>query len=370
MSAMKVKYSYLDKQFEDYEEILKKIAAVVRTGDFTLGLDVSEFEEMFAAKLGARFGIGVNSGTDALFLSLKAIEVGPGDEVITAANTFIATAGAIAATGARPVYCDVTDEYVINPDMIEALITPKTRAIVPVHYAGVPVDMDRIMGIAERHRLQIVEDACQAFLAEYHGKCAGTFGATGAFSLHPLKNLNVWGDAGIIVTDDDKIAGTLRQLRNHGLRNRDEVDFFGYNSRLDSVQAVVGKHLIVSSDWITNTRIDWAVRMDEAFKDLEGDIIVPQRRPHKRYVHHLYMVSARNRNDLLKFLLENGVDAKIHYPIPLHLQKCSAHLGYRKGDFPVAENQAESIITFPVHQHLEEKQVEYMIDCVRRFYER
>jgi len=367
---MKVNYSYLQEQFKDYNDIFEKIALVVQSGDFTLGRAVGEFEDAFAAKLGARFGIGINSGTDALFLSLKAIDVGPGDEVITAANTFIATAGAIAATGARPVYCDVTDEYVIDPDRIESLLTPRTRAIVPVHYAGVPADMDQITKIADQHMLPIVEDACQAFLAEYRGKCAGTFGSTGAFSLHPLKNLNVWGDAGMIVTDNANIAGTLRQLRNHGLRNRDEVDFFGYNSRLDSVQAVVGSHLIESSDWITDTRIKWAGRMDEAFREMGEHICVPERRPHKRYVHHLYMVTVRNRDRLLSHLLENGVDAKIHYPIPLHLQRCSAHLGYRPGDFPVTEQQAQSIITFPVHQHLEEAQVEYMIDCVRRFYER
>lgn len=367
---MKVKYSYLEEQFKDYEVILGKIGAVVQAGDFTLGRAVGEFEEAFAAKLGARFGIGVNSGTDALFLSLKAIGVGPGDEVITAANTFIATAGAIAATGARPVYCDVTDEYVIDPEKIESLITAKTRAIVPVHYAGVPADMDEIASITKKNGLHIVEDACQAFLSEYRGKCTGTLGSTGAFSLHPLKNLNVWGDAGIIVTDDEKINGTLRLLRNHGLRNRDEVDFFGYNSRLDSVQAVVGSHLISSSNWITDTRIKWAGRMDDAFRKMGEHISVPERRPHKRYVHHLYMVTAADRDNLLSYLLDKGVDAKVHYPIPLHLQRCSAHLGYGEGDFPVTEQQAKSIITFPVHQHLEESQVEYMIDCVRSFYER
>jgi len=367
---MRVKYSYLEEQFTDYRTIFDRIAEVVRTGDFTLGSAVSRFEEEFAAKLGARFGIGVNSGTDALVLSLKAIGAGPGDEVITAANTFIATAGAIAATGARPVYCDVTDEFVIYPDMIASLITPKTRALVPVHYAGVPADMDRIMAIAEEHRLPVVEDACQAFLAEYKGKCCGTFGITGAFSLHPLKNLNVWGDAGIIVTDDENMADVLRRLRNHGLRNRDEVDFFGFNSRLDSVQAVVGSHLIETSDWITQTRIKWASRMDDALGQMDGDIMVPARRPHKRYVHHLYMVVARDRDELLEFLIENGVDAKIHYPIPLHLQRCSAHLGYQQGDFPITEQQAHSIITFPVHQHLDEEQIDYMIECVRRFYDR
>jgi aminotransferase EvaB len=367
---MKIKYSYLEEQFKDYEEIFNKMALVVKCGDFTLGSAVRKFEEEFAAKIGSRFAIGVNSGTDALFLSLKAIGIGPEDEVITAANTFIATAGAIAATGATPVYCDVTEEYVLDPESLEGRISPKTRALLPVHYAGVPADMDRIITIAQKHRLPVVEDACQAFLSKYNGKCSGTFGVAGAFSLHPLKNLNVWGDAGMIVTDDEKIAEKLRKLRNHGLRNRDEVDFFGFNSRLDSIQAVVGSHLIESSDWITETREKWAGKMDSAFNQMKSNVIVPVRRPHKRYVHHLYMVSARNRDQLLSYLKENGVDAKVHYPIPLHLQRCSEYLGYKKGDFPNTERQAKSIITFPVHQHLTEEQIQYMIDCTRRFYDK
>jgi dTDP-3-amino-2,3,6-trideoxy-4-keto-D-glucose/dTDP-3-amino-3,4,6-trideoxy-alpha-D-glucose/dTDP-2,6-dideoxy-D-kanosamine transaminase len=365
---MKVKYSYLKEQFKDYEPIFKKITRVVETGDYTLGSEVAEFEQKFASLLGAKYGIGVNSGTDALFLSLKAIGVGTGDEVITATNTFIATAGAIAATGARPVYVDVTDEYVIDPDLIENAITSRTRAIIPVHYAGVPADMDRIMEIGEKHALPIVEDSCQAFSAALNGKCVGTFGVTGAFSLHPLKNLNVWGDSGIIITDNEEIKNRLLLLRNHGLRNRDEVDFFGYNSRLDTIQAVVANHLLQDSEWITENRIKWANQLDMAFKQMSGVIKVPLRRKNKRYVHHLYMIMVKNRDNLLKYLIEKDIEAKIHYPIPLHLQKCSAHLGYKEGDFPVAENQARSLITLPVHQHLKFAHVEYMIDNIIAFY--
>jgi dTDP-4-amino-4,6-dideoxygalactose transaminase len=365
---MKVKYSYLDEQFKDYEPIFKKIARVVETGDYTLGLEVAEFEEKFASLLGAKYGIGVNSGTDALFLSLKAIGVGTGDEVITATNTFIATAGAIAAAGARPVYVDVTDEYVIDPDLIENAITSRTRAIIPVHYAGVPADMDRIMEIGRKQALPIVEDSCQAFSAALNGKCVGTFGVTGAFSLHPLKNLNVWGDSGIIITDSEEIKNRLLLLRNHGLRNRDEVDFFGYNSRLDTIQAVVANHLLQDSEWITENRIKWANQLDMAFKQMSEVIKVPLRRKNKRYVHHLYMIMVKNRDNLLKYLIEKDIEAKIHYPVPLHLQRCSAHLGYKEGDFPVAEDQARSLITLPVHQHLESEHVEYMIDNIIAFY--
>jgi len=367
---MKVKYSYLEEQFKDYHIIFDKISEVVKTGDFTLGAAVSEFEAEFAACLGAKFAVGVNSGTDALFLSLKSLNVEPGDEVITTPNTFIATVGAIIATGARPVFVDVTDEYVINPDLIEGVVTQRTKAIMPVHYTGVPADMDKIMTIAHKHALPVIEDSCQAIGATFDGKCAGTFGLTGGFSLHPLKNLNVWGDSGIIVTDSAEVRDRLVLLRNHGMVNRDEVDIFGYNSRLDSIQAVVGKHLVKDLDWITETRIRWANRFDEALSELTEFVQIPERRENKRYVYHLYMVMANDRDNLLTFLLNNGIEAKVHYPIPLHLQRCSTHLGYKEGDFPVTESQAKSIITLPVHQHLREAEMAYMISKIKEFYKK
>ena len=226
------------------------------------------------------------------------------------------------------------------------------------------------MAIAHRHGLPVIEDACQAISATLNGKCAGTFGLTGGFSLHPLKNLNVWGDSGVIITDSEEMRDRLILLRNHGLRTRDEVDLFGYNSRLDSVQAAVGNHLIKDINWITETRIKWGQRMDAALAELAEYVTVPKRRPNKRYVHHLYMFMAQNRDRLLSFLTQNGIDAKVHYPIPLHLQRCSAHLGYKEGDFPVTEAQAKSIITLPVHQHLKEEQVDYMIERIKEFYKR
>lgn len=365
---MRVPFSYLKEQFKDHQVYLDKISEVVTTGDYTLGKAVTEFEQRFAALLGAKYAIGVNSGTDALFLSLKAMGVGPGDEVITTPNTFIATVGAIVASGARPVFVDCNDEYVINADLIEPAITSRTRAIMPVHYAGVAADMDKIMTVARQHGLPVIEDACQAILGALQGKCAGTFGLTGAFSLHPLKNLNVWGDSGVIITDNEEIRDRLVLLRNHGLVNRDEVACFGYNSRLDTIQAAVGNHLIQEIHWITETRIKWAHRLDQALSQFSGCITVPRRRPHKRYVHHLYMVQARDRDKLLAFLESNGIEAKVHYPMPLHLQRCSAHLGYQAGDFPVTEALAQSIITLPAHQHLKEEHIDYVIEKIREFY--
>jgi len=365
---MKVKYSYLEEQFKDHKEIFNRLDKLIQSGDYTLGKPVQEFEQKFAGLIGTKYAIGVNSGTDALFLSLKAIGVGQGDEVITVPNTFIATVGAIMATGARPVFVDVTDEFTINPELIEHTITKNTKAIMPVHYAGHPADMSDIMDIAKRYELPVIEDSCQAISAAIDGQCVGTFGLTGGFSLHPLKNLNVWGDGGIIVTNSEEILDRLLLLRNHGLKNRDEVDTFGYNSRLDSLQAVVGNYLINDMHTITETRIKWANKLDSALAGLKNFVTIPKRRPNKRYVYHLYIIIVKKRDELLSYLIKNEIEAKIHYPMPLHLQPAAAHLGYKKGDFPVTESQCSSMLTLPVHQHLGEKQIDYMIEKITKFY--
>ena len=365
---MKVKYSYLKEQFADHQGIFHRIDELIESGDYTLGKSVEEFEERFSRLIGTKYAIGVNSGTDALFLSLKAIGVGAGDEVITTPNTFIATVGAIVAAGAKPVFVDVLDDYTMNPNLIENVITSNTRALMPVHYAGHPADMPTITRIADKYGLPIIEDSCQAISASIDNKCVGTFGMTGGFSLHPLKNLNVWGDGGIIVTDSKEIRDKLILLRNHGLKNRDEIQTFGYNSRLDSLQAIVGNHLIRDIQDITEERIKWANKIDAGLDDLKDYITIPERKTNRRYVYHLYMLMVKDRNDLLSYLIENGIEAKVHYPIPLHLQEAALRLGYKKGDFPVTEVQCDSIITLPVHQHLVEEQVDYMISKIRQFY--
>ena len=366
---MQVKYSYLEEQFSNPKPIFDEIAKLVQSTDYTLGYPVEEFEGNFAELIGTQYAVGVNSGTDALFLSLKAIGVDVGDEVITVPNTFIATVGAIVAAGARPVFVDVLDgDYVINPELIERAITPKTKALLPVHYAGHPADMPAIMAIAERYGLPVIEDACQAITAIIDNQNVGTYGITGGFSLHPLKNLNVWGDGGIIVTNSEEICNKLVLLRNHGLQNRDEVQIFGYNSRLDSLQAVVGNYLIKDIEKITKQRITWANTLDAGLADLNEFITIPERKPNKRYVYHLYMLMVKERDKLLAYLHEHGIEAKVHYPIPLHLQEAAQHLGYKEGDFPVAEAQAKSIITLPVHQHLKQEQIDYMIEMIHKFY--
>lgn len=365
---MKVRYSYLRQQFADPEEIINGIRELIQRGDFTLGAAVSEFEQRFAALIGTQYAVGVNSGTDALMLSLKALGIGHGDEVITAANTFIATAGAINAIGARPVFVDVTPYFTLDVTQVEKAITSHTKAVMPVHWTGEPADMDALMAICQRHGLPVVEDACQAILAEYRGCKAGTFGEMAGFSLHPLKNLNVWGDAGMIVTNSADHHERLRLLRNHGMTNRDEIALLGYNSRLDTLQAIVGNWLIDQVHTITSKRIENATRYDLSFADLEPQVLRPARRTDTRCVFHLYMLRVQRRDELLAFLLDRGISAKVHYPIPLHLQQGLAHLGYKKGDFPVAEEQADSVITFPVDQHLSEVEQQFVIDSVRAFY--
>ncbi len=367
---MKVPFGYLDRQFADIDAYLGDVRAVVESGDFTLGGAVDEFERRFAAQCQMPHAIGVGSGTDALILSLRALGIGPGDEVITAPNTFIATVGAIAMSGARPVFVDSDEGYTIDVSKVEAAVTPRTKAIMPVHYSGNAADVEALLPIAQKQGLKIIEDGCQAFGAARNGKPIGSWGDTVCFSLHPLKNLNVWGDAGMVVTRSPEIDRTIRLLRNHGLVSRDEVECFGGNSRLDSLQAAIGNRLIAQAPFITERRIANARRLDAGLADLAGRVRVPKRSPQVKHVYHLYMIRVDKRDELLAFLLQNGVSAKVHYPIPVHLQRAAAHLGYKPGDFPVAEEDARTLITLPAHQHLTDEELDYTLAKVHEFYQK
>lgn len=368
---MKVPYSYLDRQFSEPDKIWAEVKKVVMSGDFTLGKAVTEFEGRFAELIGTKYAVGVGSGTDALFLSLKALGIGNDhtDEVITTANTFVATAGAIETAGAKIVFVDCNDRYVMDVNIVEKAITPRTKAIMPVHFAGQPVDMTHLMAIAKKHNLPVIEDACQSIDSSFDGKRCGAIGITGGFSLHPLKNLNVWSDGGLVTTNSEEVRDKLRLLRNHGMVNRDEYAFYAYNSRLDSVQAAVGNYMIGDAKRITDRRIEVADTYDAALKDLKEFIYIPERKSNERNVYHLYMMLVKDRDQLLAFLNKNEIEAKIHYPIPLHLQQASKHLGYKRGDFPVAEKQAASLITLPVHQHLRDDEIKFAVSKVREFYQ-
>ncbi len=366
---MKVPYSYLPDQFANPKAILNEIEELVRSGDFTLGKAVTEFENRFAVLIGTKYAIGVGSGTDALFLSLKALGIDKGDEVITATNTFVATAGAIETAGAKIVFVDCNEKYVMDTNAISKAITPKTKAIMPVHFSGQPADMKKILEIGVKNNVHVVEDACCAIDGASAQLRCGAAGITGAFSLHPLKNLNVWGDAGVITTNSTEVDRQLRLLRNHGMVNRDVYEFYAYNSRLDSLQAVIGNHLLDDVKWITDQRIKFANAYDQFFaKELEDFVTIPPRSSNERHVYHMYMMLVKDRDNLNQYLQKSGIESKIHYPTPLHLQPASKKLGYKLGDFPVAESQAKNIISLPVHQHLSDEQVNYVAQKVKEFY--
>jgi dTDP-4-amino-4,6-dideoxygalactose transaminase len=365
---MKVDYSYLAAQFGQPEPILDAVRVLLKRGDFTLGQEVGEFEKRFAAVAGTRHAIGVNSGTDAAILIFRALGIGPGDEVITAPNSFIASAGAIAMAGATPVFADVRDDYNIDPAKVEAAITPRTKAIFPVHLTGKPADMETICAIAKRRGLHVVEDAAQAIDASINGKPVGSWGIAAEFSLHPLKNLNVWGDGGMVTTDSDELAAKIRLYRNHGLINRDEAEVFGGNSRLDTLQAVVGLHVLDELAEVNETRIRNAAFYDNRLAALAPNILLPPRGSNVRQVYHTYVIRARRRDELKQYLFDNGIDVKVHYPIPIHLQKCSTHLGHKRGDFPVTEEHCATILTLPVHQAMTRDQLEYVVEMIETFY--
>lgn len=364
---LSVQHNYLAKQFADRDLILEKIREVVIRGDFTLGREVETLEDAYAQLVGAKHAIGVGSGTDAIFLSLKALDLQPGYEVITTAFTFYATIGAIVAAGGTPVFCDIQDDFNINVAGIKKLITKKTKAILPVHWSGKPCDMDEMIEISEEFGIPIIEDACHSILAEYNGRRTGTFGLTGCFSFHPLKNLNVWGDGGIITTNSDEMNARVRLLRNHGLVDRDHCKIFGYNSRLDTIQAVVANHLLGKIDSITTARIANAKYLDMGL-GFVPEIKIPKRVSSIKEVFHIYSFMAENRDSLMHFLRENGVDAKAHYPIPMHLQPAARYLNYKKGDFPNAENAAHRTLSLPVHEFIEPRDLDFMISKVKEFY--
>lgn len=367
---MEVPFGYLDRQFANIDSYLDAIKKLVQSCDFTLGAPVRELEERFTELSGMPYSVGVGSGTDALILSLKILGIGPGDEVVTTPNTFIATVGAIAMTGARPAFVDSNLDYTIDVSQIEAAITPSTKAILPVHYTGRPAEMDTIMDIARKYDLFVVEDACTAILAAINGRQVGTWGDTGCYSMHPLKNLNIWGDGGVIVTKSEDVYNKLKLFRNHGLKNRDEVLMFGHNSRLDSIQAVIANRLMEEDNVysITDRRIQNAMTYDKAFSDLGEFISIPERPNNIKQVFHLYIIRVQDRNNLLRFLNESGIKAKVHYPIPIHLQKAASYLGYKAGDFPVAEEHSRISISLPCHQYLTDDEINYVIEKVHEFY--
>ena len=366
-SAASINHNYLREQFADCDDILAKIREVVVRGDFTLGCEVDELEHEYADLCGARHAVAVGSGTDALLLSLKAAGVSEGDEVITTPFTFYATVGAIVTAGGTPVFVDVGDDYNIDAAQIASKISKNTKAIMPVHWSGRPCEMDVIESVAEKHGIPVVIDACHAICAAYKGRKVGELGTTSCFSFHPLKNLNVWGDGGIVTTNSTHIANQLRLLRNHGLVSRDRCQVFAYNSRLDTIQAVIARHMLCKIAHITESRIANAAYFDAQLAGMAG-IKLPERRADIREVFHLYSVLCEDRDSLQRFLLGRGIDAKVHYPTPMHLQPAAAFLGHQVGDFPTTEKICGQTLSLPVHEFISKEQQDHVIACVKDFY--
>ena len=365
--SLKIKHNYLSKQFFDYKKILKKFEKVIKRNEFTLGQEVDQFENKIAKLLKAKYVVSVGSGTDALMLSLKAIGVKEGDEVITTPFTFYATIGAIVTAGAKPIFVDVKKDYNIDPDLIESKITKKTKAILPVHWAGRVCEMDKIIKIAKRNKLEIVEDSCHAILATYKNKFAGKFSKFGCFSMHPLKNLNVWGDGGFILCSNKSDYNKMRLMRNHGLVGRNKNLIFGYNSRLDTLQAVVALNALKKIKNITKRRIENAKYLDSKLKDIKNIECVKRDKKIKE-VFHLYKINFKNkkiRDKVLKILIKNGIDAKIHYPTSMHLQPAAKKFGYKKGDFPITEKLSQTSISLPVHEYVTQKNLDLMISFIK-----
>ncbi len=357
---MKVPFVDLAQQHRTIEDELRQVfTRVLERSSFILGPEVLQFEEAFASYLGVAHCIAVNSGTAALHLTLQALGIGPGDEVITVPNTFIATAEAITAVGARPVFVDVdSTSYTMDPTAVESLITPRTRALLPVHLYGQSADLAPLLAIARRHNLALVEDACQAHGATYEGSKVGTLGIAGCFSFYPGKNLGCLGEGGAVVTNDPGVAEQVRRLRDHGSVRKYEHRIPGYNFRMEGLQAGFLSVKLKQLDAWNERRRQAAKRFDEMLSG--SPLVLPAEMPYGRHVYHLYVVQAADRDELRNQLSAAGIDTGLHYPIPLHLQEAYSRLGHHEGSFPVTENMCHRIVSLPMHPCLSDEQIEYV----------
>jgi aminotransferase EvaB len=361
-------WDYLNEYHRDREQILGLVDRVFSSGRLILGKEVDAFENNFSAYCGAAHGVGVNSGTDALFLALKALGLGQGDEVITVANTAVPTVAAIRATGATPVFVDVEeDTFLMDAAKLDSALSSKTRCILPVHLYGQPVDMDPVLDISSRKGLFVVEDCAQATGAVYKGKKVGTFGSLGAFSFYPTKVLGGFGDGGMIVTDSGDLCDRVRRLRFYGMREAYYAEEEGFNSRLDEVHAAILNFKLQSVDEEVKKRRDLAEGYSRELAGI-GDLILPSTRSNCAHQFYVYTVRTSRRDGLNAYLRENGIEGRIHYPVPIHLMRGYQFLGYREGDLPVTERLAREILSFPLYPGMSMEDMDRVIRCVRDFY--
>lgn len=370
MGEAKMKVPFLDLKAQQEaisDEITTAIQQVIDQTAFAGGPFVARFEEEFARFCHSQYAVGVSSGTSALWLALLGLGIGQGDEVITVPNTFIATAEAISFAGAKPVFVDVEAQtYNMNPELLEAAITPRTRAIIPVHLFGQTADMDAVTAIARRYGLCVIEDASQAHGAEYKGRRAGSIGDLGCFSFYPGKNLGAYGEAGCVVTNNNEWAEKIRKLRDHGQAKKYYHDLIGWNGRMDGIQgAILRVKLKYLEDWNAKRR-QHAALYNELLKG-QDYLITPAEANYAKHVYHIYALRTPKRDKLISYLAENEIYCGIHYPIPLHLQKAYQCLGLQKGVYPVAEQCAAEFVSLPMFPELAGAQIERVVESIKKF---
>lgn len=363
---MKIDLAVLDRQFElhraDYEAAALR---ALRSGWYILGPELEAFEREFAVFTGAKHCVGLNSGLDALALSVRALDIGTGDEVIVPANTYIATVLAVTANGATPVFVEPDAYYNLNADRLAAAITPRTRAVMPVHLYGQAVHMPPVMEIASKYGLAVIEDCAQSHGAHFGDTMTGRFGDIGCYSFYPTKNLGAFGDAGAIVTDDADLAEEIRKLRNYGSKVKYHNELCGVNSRLDELQAAL---LRVKLKHLPELTVERQAIAEKYIAGIQNDrIILPQTRPGAEHVYHQFVVRTAERDRLQPYLREHGIDTVIHYPIPPHLAECYRSLGHARGDFPAAEQYADEVLSLPMFNGMRDDEIAYVIDTLNRF---
>ena len=363
---MQIKCNVLDRQFQMYQEEYEAAALrVLRSGWYVLGNEVSAFEKAFAAYTGRRYCVGLNSGLDALILSVRALGIGAGDEVIVQSNTYIATVLGITENGAVPVFVEPDEYYNIDAAKIEAAITNKTKAVLVTHLYGQASNMAPIVELARKYHLELIEDCAQSHGACFDGQMAGTFGRAGCFSFYPTKNLGAFGDAGAVVTDDEAFADKLRMLRNYGSKVRYHNEIEGVNSRLDEMQAALLRVKLGHLSALNQERKVLAQRYDEGI--VNPRIVLPKLRAKAESIYHQYVIRCTDRDALQAYLAKQDIQTQIHYPTPPHLAACYEHLGCHKGDYPIAEQYADQVLSLPIYTGMTREEQQYVIDRLNAF---
>lgn len=363
---MQIKCNVLDRQFQMYQAEYEAAALrVLRSGWYVLGNEVSAFEKAFAAYTGRRYCVGLNSGLDALILSVRALGIGAGDEVVVQANTYIATVLGITENGAVPVFVEPDEYYNIDAAKIEAAITDKTKAVLVTHLYGQASNMAPIVELARKYHLELIEDCAQSHGACFDGQMTGTFGRAGCFSFYPTKNLGAFGDAGAVVTDDEAFADKLRMLRNYGSKVRYHNEIEGVNSRLDEMQAALLRVKLGHLSALNQERKVLAQRYDEGI--VNPRIVLPKLRAKAESIYHQYVIRCTDRDALQAYLAKQDIQTQIHYPTPPHLAACYEHLGCHKGDYPIAEQYADQVLSLPIYTGMTREEQQYVIDRLNVF---